>query len=223
MRQPPVRTQSAAHHPNRPSPAHPKEYTVTDIVPAIRSALNSTGTIVRAIPDHSWHLPTPCTDWTVRDVTNHLVGGLCIFTDELNGVPARAEHHSHWLNDDPAAAYAYASEHDGRAWGRPDALTGTITIGLGTLPAPLAAVIHLTEVLVHGADIAVAIGREDLLDQDSCTALLQTMKDMGGVDPYRTPGVFGPAVTVAADQPGHRQLLAYLGRALTPQGRDRVA
>ncbi len=196
---------------------------MSDIIAAIHSALPSTARIVGAIPPDSWQAATPCEGWTVRDVTNHLVGGMCIFTDELSGVPARADHDSDWLGDDPASAYDTAAADDMAAWGRPGALDGTITIGLGTLPAPLAAVIHLTEVLVHGTDVAVAIDREDLIDQDACAALLAAMEAMGGVDPYRMPGVFGPAVPVPAHEPPHRQLLGYLGRTVASQGPVRVA
>lgn len=195
---------------------------MSEVIAAIASALGSTHAIVHAVPAHGWQEPTLCSDWMVRDVTNHLVGGLCIFTDELNGVPARADHDSDWLADDPAGAYDTAAADDTAAWGRTDALDGTITIGLGTLPAPLAAVIHLTEVLTHGADIAVAIDREDLIDQDACAALLAAMGSMGGVDPYRVPGVFGPTVPVPAHELPHRQLLGYLGRTVTSAGPVRV-
>lgn len=196
---------------------------MNDVITPIRSALVTTGAIVRSVPSDGWRRPTPCSQWTVRDVTNHLVGGLCIFTDELNGVPARGEHESDWLGTYPVDAYESAAAADASAWGRPDALVGTITIGLGTLSAPLAAVIHLTEVLVHGVDIAVAIGREDLVDADACTALLTAMDQMGGVDPYRVPGVFGPAITSGRHEPSHRQLLGYLGRDVVPGARGDVA
>ena len=98
--------------------------------------------------------------------------------------------------------------------GTTGAMTGTITIGLGTLPAPLAAVIHLTEVLVHGVDIAVAIDREDLADEGQSAALLSMMEELGGVDAYRMPGVFGAAVPVSSHVAPSQRLLAYLGRTI---------
>lgn len=185
---------------------------MNDIVPAITAALTTTGTIVQAIPSSAWHEPTPCTDWDVRQVTNHVVGGMRIFTGELTGVPAGADHDSDWLGTDPVAAYMDAADADRAAWALPLALAGTITIGLGTLPAPLAALIHLTEVVVHGVDIAVAIGREDLVDEQLCDDLLTTMEQAGGVDAYRVPGVFGPRLRMAADASARCRLLAYLGR-----------
>ena len=189
---------------------------MNDVVAAIRAALDGTETIVAAVPAAGWHEPTPCSEWDVHQVANHLVGGMRIFTGELTGVPAGADHDSDWLGTDPVAAYLDAAAADSAAWVRLDALAGTITNGLGTLPAPLAAVIHLTEVLVHGVDIAVAIGRDDLVDQNLCAELLSAMEQMGGVDAYRMPGVFGTQVPTAADAPTHWQLLAYLGREMAP-------
>ena len=64
------------------------------------------------------------------------------------------------------------------------------------------------------SDLAVATGREDLVDQQLCVALLELMHGMGGIDGFRIPGVFGPEVPVPAQAPNHRRLLAYAGRRL---------
>lgn len=54
--------------------------------------------------------------------------------------------------------------------------------------------------------------REDLVDQELCEELLATMDQLGGIDAYRVPGVFGPEVAVPRAAPAHRRLLGYLGR-----------
>jgi uncharacterized protein (TIGR03086 family) len=188
---------------------------MNDLVAGIHAALDATRPIIAAVPERMWDAPTPCVEWTVHQVTNHLVGGLCIYTGELTGHPTEQAHDSDWLGTAPLAAYLAAATADAHAWSLPEALAGVITIGLGTLPAPLAAVIHLTEILVHGVDVAVAINREDLIDQDQCASLLLTMEEMGGVDAYRQPGIFGPATAVSDDAVPHQQLLGFLGRANT--------
>jgi uncharacterized protein (TIGR03086 family) len=185
---------------------------MNDVISDICVALETTGAIVRAVPADAWHHSTPCSSWNVHQVTNHVVGGMRIFAGELTGAPAGADHDSDWLDDDPAAAYNAAAVLDRAAWSRPDALAGTVTIGLGTLPSPLAAVIHLTEVVVHGLDIAVGINRVDLVDEEQCSRLLARMRDMGGVDAYRTPGVFGAEMPAPSETSPRIQLLAYLGR-----------
>ncbi|GAB3199466.1 hypothetical protein GCM10027261_29350 [Geodermatophilus arenarius] len=89
----------------------------------------------------------------------------------------------------------------------------TLTISLGPVPAPLGAVIELTEVVVHGLDLAVATDRLEQIDQARAEWLLALMEGMG-FDAFRLPGVFGPAVPVPAAAPVHLRLLGFLGRGL---------
>ncbi|MFI6322866.1 TIGR03086 family metal-binding protein [Nonomuraea sp. NPDC050556] len=176
----------------------------------IQRAIDVTGTIVYGIADDQWHLPTPCAEWDVRTLLNHTVGGMQIFAAELDG-RAHGDHEDDWLAADPAGAYRAAAAADLAAWQRPGALDGKVQISLGVLPGPMAAVIHLTELVVHGADLAVATGQEHLVDEDACDALLGTMRTMG-MDAYRLPGVFNAELQPEPDAPAHRRLLAFLGR-----------
>ena len=73
--------------------------------------------------------------------------------------------------------------------------------------------IHLTEVVVHGLDLAVATEQEFRVDEELSEQLLATMTSTGGIDAFRRPGIFGPEVT-AESAPAHRRLLAYLGRSI---------
>jgi uncharacterized protein (TIGR03086 family) len=182
------------------------------LVSEIDAAIDGLSRIIAGVDGPLWEAPTLCEGWTVRDVANHTVGGMSIFAAELTGSDPVAEHDADWLGNDPEGALARAAQADRRAWQQPDALTRTVTISLGTLPGEMAAVVHLTELLTHGADIAVATGQEDELDELACARLLKLMANMGGVDAFRVPGVFGPLAAAPADAPAHVQLLAYLGR-----------
>jgi len=173
-----------------------------------------TARIVARINDAQWSAPTPCAEWNVRDVLNHTVGGMRIFAAELTGEDPGADHEADWLGDDPQGRFTSAAHADRSAWSRPDALARTVTISLGSLPGPMAAVVHLTEILVHGVDLAVATGQERLIDQELCAGLLGTMRTMG-MDAFRVPGVFGPEVAAPEAVAPHEQLAAFLGRDLT--------
>jgi uncharacterized protein (TIGR03086 family) len=192
-----------------------------DLLDALEAALATTGAVVAGVAPTQWSSPTPCPGWDVRAVTNHLVGGLRIFTAELTGTDAGGEHEDDWLGDSPAAAYTAAAAAVLAAWRAPGAMTRTLSISLGDVPARLGAVIELTEVVVHGLDVAVSTGQEDRVDARQVTSLHDLMLGMGlgmglGMDmaAFRTPGVFGPAVPVPEDAPAHRRLLAFLGRRL---------
>ncbi|GAA2394758.1 TIGR03086 family metal-binding protein [Dactylosporangium salmoneum] len=183
------------------------------MIDRIDAAIDMTTAVVAGLGPQRLGEPSLCPGWSVRDELNHLVGGVRIFAAQLSGGEAGRDHEDDWLGDDPAGAFKVAAELDRAAWHRPDALDGTVRLGFGEVPRPMAANIHLTEVLVHGADLAVVGGREDLVDQRLCEGLLATMRSMD-MTPFRRPGMFGPERPAPADAPAHRRLLAYLGREL---------
>jgi uncharacterized protein (TIGR03086 family) len=192
-----------------------------DVVEALAAALSTTSAFVAGVAPSQWSSPTSCPGWDVRAVTNHLVGGLRIFTAQLSGTAAAGEHDDDWLGDSPAAAFTAAAAAVLAAWRAPGAMDRTLSISLGDVPAPLGAVIELTEVVVHGLDVAVATGQEDRIDAGQAAALHDLMLGMG-MDSFRVPGVFDPAVPAPSGAPAHRQLLAFLGRRL-PAARPQPA
>ena len=183
-----------------------------NVIDQIEQALVATGAVIDGVNDGQWALPTPCADWDTRSLVNHLVGGLRLFTAALNGTAA-ADHDSDWLGTDPSAAWASAAAADAIAWRTPGALDATLEISLGSVPGPLGAIIHLTEIVVHGSDLAVATGQEHLLDSALIDDVLDSMKSMG-IDAFRVPGVFGPELHCEPGEPAHVRLLAFLGRPI---------
>jgi len=186
-----------------------------NILGAIDRGLAVTGTIVGGVRADQWSLPTCCTDWDVRAVTNHVVGGFTLLAGTLTNGRLDGDFDRDWLGSDPTTAYQAAAQAVSTAWHSPRALQDPVTLTFGTVPAPLAAVIHLTEVLVHGSDIAVATGAQHLIDEELCAELLTTMHRLG-TDNFRVPGIFGPAVPVDQQVPPHLQQMAYLGRTVLP-------
>jgi uncharacterized protein (TIGR03086 family) len=176
-------------------------------------ALAATGRLVAAIDPRRWTAPTPCEGWDVRTVLNHVVGGMRLYTAELTGTDAGGEHEDDWLGEDPVAAYRDAAARVLAAWRSPGVERRLIALSFGTVPASVAAVVELTEIVVHGLDIAVATGQEARVDQAQAERLLARMTGMG-IDGFRGPGIFGPERPAPADAPAHRRLLAFLGRAV---------
>jgi uncharacterized protein (TIGR03086 family) len=192
-----------------------------DTIDEIELALSATGRLVEGITTDRWTTPTPCEGWDVTTVVNHLVGGMRLYAAELTGTDAGGAHEDDWLGDDPTGAYRDAATQVLAAWRSPGAERRMIDLSFGTVPAPMAAVVELTEIVVHGLDIAVATGQEHAVDQAQAERLLALMTGMG-IDSFRAPGIFGPAQPAPADAPAHRRLLAFLGRvdaAPVPSGR----
>ncbi|MGW4403582.1 TIGR03086 family metal-binding protein [Nonomuraea sp. NPDC004702] len=188
---------------------------MTDTIGRIDPAVHMTTTIVKGITDERLTAPTPCAGWDVRTELNHLVGGMRIFAAELTGTDPGGRHEDDWLGTDPQGAFLGAARLDLAAWRREGALKTTVRLGFGEVPGPMAALIHLTEVLVHGVDLAIATDQETLVDEHACDDLLATMRGMD-FDAFRRPGMFGLELHQPAGAPAHRRLLAFLGRDLAP-------
>jgi uncharacterized protein (TIGR03086 family) len=87
------------------------------------------------------------------------------------------------------------------------------------LPGPVAAVVALNEVTVHGWDLAVATGQPYRPDPAAVEACLEMVGDRS--DPSQDPeGLFGPVVPVPDDAPRFDRLLGQTGRdpGWTPSG-----
>lgn len=178
----------------------------------IDKAHEVTATIFNGIQDDQWHRATPCTDWDVRQLANHLVGGYRLFHASIQETGAPMDFETDWLGTDPFAEYKSAAADVTRAWKEPGVLDRTLTISVGPVPGQLAALIHLTEVAVHGIDLAVATSQEHSIDEGAAEGLLNSMQQMEVMEQFRVPGIFQPEVSAAADAPPHKRLMAFLGR-----------
>lgn len=181
-----------------------------DAISQLSAAIAATGRLVDSVRPEQWSAPTPCTDWTARDLVDHLVTGNFGFARAVSGdEPARAGQ-----DDDIAAAYHASAQALTEAFGQPGALDRIVTVPFGTVPAAVALHLRITELLVHGWDLARATGQatdfpDDLAEQE----LAFTQAKLGDVPPGRSP--FAPPQPAADDAPAIDRLAACLGRAVT--------
>jgi len=192
-----------------------------DLVAPLATALEGTGELGAAVTEDQWALPTPCSDWTVRRLVNHVVGGQRLFTRVLGGeqLPPRGQlgrrAGEDQLGDDPVAAYSTSAADLLAALRAPGALEGTYTVPAATLPGP--AIVHLrtVETLVHGWDLARATGRPAPFPEELAEGELAFSRDLLGRMPEeRRP--FAAPRPVAEDAPAIDRLAALLGR--DPEG-----
>ncbi|MGH3762028.1 TIGR03086 family metal-binding protein [Actinophytocola sp.] len=159
--------------------------------------------------------PTPCTEFDVRGLVNHLLfwGPSLVGAarKELVPPPAASESDVDLTGGDWAAAL---EEHAGRtaaAWGAPAAWEGVTRMGGPMqLPAELIGGMVAGELVVHGWDLARATGQRPDWDSDLLRYVhgeVERSAELG-----RSSGVYGPEVTVPADSSTLDRLLALSGR-----------
>ena len=169
-----------------------------------RRACAGFGAVAHTVPDESWSAPSPCTEWTARDVVEHVIG----FHDFLLLRPLGVR--AHRPREDPAARWDATSTalfaalaSDGvldRATELPGGGTSTPRTMIGALT---------TDVLVHTWDLARAARLPAALDEDLCARGYAALRES---DFRRDPAMFGPEVSIGEHAPASDRLVAFYGR-----------
>jgi uncharacterized protein (TIGR03086 family) len=187
------------------------------------TALDGTGRLIGAVTGVQWDLPTPCPDWTVRRLVNHVVGGNRLTTRVLRGEPLPPldqlgrRSHVDQLGSDPATAYRTSADELLAALGAPGVLDRTHTLPAGTLPGRAAVHLRTVEALVHGWDLARATSQPVPFPDELAHQELVFSRDLLGRLPEgRHP--FAPSRPVADDAPAIDRLAALLGRVTEQLG-----
>jgi uncharacterized protein (TIGR03086 family) len=191
-----------------------------DPVGALATATTLAGQVVANVGPEQWALPTPCTEWTVRQLVDHLVAGQQLYVRVLHGEPyeqvaPQVRAAGDRLADDPAAAHDATARELVEAFRSPGVLERTVRVPFGTVPGPVALHLRITESLVHGWDLATAVGAPfdppaALVDPE----LVFSAGLLGRVPPERK--VFAPSRGVADGARPIERLIALLGREPAP-------
>jgi uncharacterized protein (TIGR03086 family) len=175
-----------------------------------RAALGTAGLIDATSPDQ-YAAPTPCPEWTVRDLLAHLIAGNVKYIEIGRGKEWARGAPEVVLDDDPASMYRRTMDAMFEAWEQPEALTRDTALPVGRGPAELALYLHLGETLVHGWDLARATGQPPPWDAEVVVASLTQF--MSWLPAQRPPGSpFADATPVGGDAAPVDRLAAYLGR-----------
>ncbi|MFB9931926.1 TIGR03086 family metal-binding protein [Amycolatopsis halotolerans] len=114
-----------------------------------------------------WTAPTPCAEWSVRQLVNHMVRGNLNYVDLLAG--GTRENFLHMrdadaLGNDPLGAYAASVQLVADAFSRPGALDQMLDYPLGQVTGRQALAVRATDSAIHAWDLARALGVDDRLD-----------------------------------------------------------
>lgn len=185
-----------------------------DIPAAFDRAVAEFDSRVKLIEDGQWDNGTPCTQWTVRDLVNHvaeedlwapgLLEGKTI--DELGGSHAFADE----LGDDPRRAWLEASAAASEAVHRDGAMEATTHLSFGDFPGSFYATQLLGDHVLHAWDLARGIGADDNLDEDLVKLVYESM--LPYAEALSQSDSFDEPVEVPDDADLQTKLLALVGR-----------
>jgi uncharacterized protein (TIGR03086 family) len=182
---------------------------------ALDLATEEAGRRVRAVRPDQWDLPTPCSEWSVRLLVNHLVRGNTMSAMLLEGA-SRDEVFAMFRaadrDEDLVAAYAKTAAEQSAAFRVPGALDRTVHHPMGDIPATMLLQFRTGDAALHAWDLARAIGADEQLDAELVQRIYDGMLPMAPM--IAGSGAFGEGAsgTVTDDASVQARLLDLAGR-----------
>ena len=170
---------------------------------------------LRAVGPGDWDRPTPCGDWTVRDLVVHVLGSSGMAEALFHGCSteeAAAFHVPTAFPDDPVAAFNEAADAANAAVRRDGALEMTVHHPAGDFPGAVMLGFLVGDYALHAWDLARAIGADETLPDNLVVAVWGEIEPMLPI--IGTIGAFGdgPSGTIPEDAPLQTRLLDATGR-----------
>lgn len=184
----------------------------------MRPATSTLAALVKNVDDAQLGAATPCSDYTVADLLDHIGGMALAFTsaarkeDGPNATPPPLGDGAHlgagWRDRIPADLESMAD-----AWATGEAWNGITKIAGMEMPASVVGTVGLNEAVTHGWDLSRATGQPFQMDEGVIQACFEFVGPMSqpGAEAARAPA-FGPVVTVADTEPALDRLVAMTGR-----------
>ena len=160
--------------------------------------------VLQRLTEEDLSRPTPCTEYTVGDVGQHLVRSMVLLASVAGqqiDTPATGT---------PDTTVAATAEAALAAW-RHRGLAGSVAVGRSVLPASLAVEIIPLELLVHGWDIAHATGYDIDVTPEVAAYVLDRARELITED--KRGRSFAAEVPAGAEATVLQRLIAFTGRA----------
>ena len=195
-----------------------------DLVRRFVAASEGFGRALRLVD--SWTAPTPCADWDVRALANHVTHGNLNYVRLLDG--ASAAEFVRWreadaLGNHPVAAFDASVRACANAFSSTGALARVVDHPSGQLTGAQALSVRATDTVIHTWDMARAAGVDETLDPALVAWIEENLHEIYAgmtetpVSPQTTHRFFAPSTgTLPADASAQDRLLHLFGRQPCP-------
>jgi uncharacterized protein (TIGR03086 family) len=184
-----------------------------DLVDLHERALANTRGFVAGLATPNWDAPTPCAEWNLRELLNHVVAGNWWAARLASGATIAevgTALDGDQLGDDPLESYDRSGAAAIAAFGAPGAMDAPCAVSYGPVPGSIYAGHRFLDVLIHGWDVAVATGQPATLPGDLVDGCWQVLEPQ--LDLLRASGMFGEDIAIPSDADAETRLLLTVGR-----------
>jgi len=133
-----------------------------ELIDALDQTFQQTQGVIDNVRPDQLDNPTPCPEWTVRDLMTHAMGVVA----GMGAAASGAARPGFELADDPAAQFRDISAATMAAWRTPGVMDKIVDGGPGPMPGHVLAGINLLDTATHTWDLAKATGQSTELDPE---------------------------------------------------------
>lgn len=177
----------------------------------LAKAQDTTRHVVQAVTDTDWDRETANEGWTVRFTLSHLLGAHYMMAAAASGTEMSTGNAGDFVGGDAVASYDLATAAARGGFAKPRVMDGEMPMPWGATPAQVCAGLLAMDTLVHGWDIARAIGAPMTVD-DGLAADTLDFSVMVLSSPEARQRDFKDPVAIVDDSPTMDRLVAFLGR-----------
>jgi uncharacterized protein (TIGR03086 family) len=169
--------------------------------------------VVGNVPEGSLNAPTPCPDWDLRTLLNHIILWTSYSAERrAHGESVAEDLMNKDFTADPGFREDYARQigRAVKAWEDPKAWEGELGVMGDATPAADVGAMLVMEMALHGWDVARATGQEYHADEATAQALLQTVEAQAEL--FRKYQGFADAIEAGAGASTFERALSLSGR-----------
>lgn len=174
----------------------------------LKSAAAAARPVVDGVGEEHFGAPTPCAEYDVKALLNHLFQVVTNFQALASRGSADFSSTPDRLTGDWRGEFGAETERLVAAWSAPDALEG-VSAGMG-LPQAIVARMALLDLTLHAWDLARATGQDFTPADGTVSALFELVDTMAPT--ARERGMFGEPVEVPEGASDFERLLGETGR-----------
>lgn len=182
-----------------------------DDIDLLQRVLDKTAAIIEAVTPDEYDRPTPCPDYDVGALLNHMTGWVRSFAAGAAGSHFEGDPAAHVAGDDPAGEFRAAAAQIVAGW-RANGLDRDVGMMGRDVPGRMVLDMTVMEYMTHGWDLATATRQPVPYSEEEATQALERAQ---GTLPeqYRGEGrPFGLVVEVPDTAPAIDRFVGFLGR-----------
>lgn len=187
-------------------------HAMDEAVTRIDRAAAAVDPVIRSVKREQLSLPTPCEGWDLRTLLDHLLNNLIGWAATVRGQERPSDDASPLADagEDVAAAWEPARAAALEAFGEPGALDREVQSRRGPSSARMLAAIASLELMLHGWDVARAVGAPTDFDPELAEELLASGRKL--MEGRPRGAAFGEEQSAPSGATAADRLAAFYGR-----------